>query len=114
MTYRVVMLKSAQEELRQLHSNYLVPNFGTKVAKEKYRLIKQSIELLKSNPCMGRPVPELIETGFEHFRQMVVEELNKIIYQIDDEKKVVYIHVFCSTRQDFETILRNRLLRGTM
>lgn len=111
MTYRVVMLKSAQEELRQLYNNYLVPNFGAVVAQEKYRLIKNSVELLKSNPRMGHPVPELLETGFERFRQMVIEGLNKIICQIDD-KKVVYIHVFCVTRQDFETILRKRLLCG--
>lgn len=112
MIYRVVLLRGAQAELRNLYTNYLVPNFGVEVARAAYRSIKESVALLKSNPRMGRPIPELTETGFEHYRQMVVEGLNKIIYQIDDEKKVVYIHIFCSTRQDFETILRNRLLGG--
>ncbi len=114
MTYRVVMLKSAQEELRHLYGDYLVPNFGVEVAQKQYRLIKNSVEMLKNHPRMGRPIPELLETGFDHFRQLVIEGLNKIVYQIDDDKKIVYIHVFCSVRQDFETILRNRLLRGTV
>ncbi len=112
MTYRVVFLKGAQAELMNLYANYLLPNFGAEVAREKYVAIKASVELLKSNPRMGRPIPELVETGFEHYRQMVVEDLNKIIYQIDDEKQIVYVHIFCSTRQDFETILHKRLLGG--
>jgi hypothetical protein len=28
-------------------------------------------------------------------------DLNTIIYQIDDEQKIVYVHIFCSIRQDF-------------
>lgn len=112
MTYRVVLLRSAQSELHDLVSNYLVPNFGVQIAREKFAAIKSSVDLLKENPRLGRPVPELEDTGFEHFRQMIVEDLNKIIYQIDDEKQTVYVHVFCSTRQDFETILRKRLLRS--
>lgn len=112
MTYRVVLLEGAQDELGRLYSDYLLPNFGVDVAREKYIAIKKTVELLKANPRMRRPVPELIETGFEHYRQMIVEDLNKIIYQIDDEKKIVYVHVFCSTRQDFETVLRRRLLGG--
>lgn len=112
MTYRVVLLKSAQFELHDLVTNYLIPNFGTQVAREKYAAIKRSVDLLKENPRLGRPVPELDDTGFEHFRQMIVEDLNKIIYQIDDEKQTVYVHIFCSTRQDFETLLRKRLLRS--
>ncbi|HJV79930.1 type II toxin-antitoxin system RelE/ParE family toxin [Noviherbaspirillum sp.] len=110
MTYRVVFLKSAQAELKSLYANYLLPRFGADVAREKYLAIKNAVELLKSNPRLGRSVPELSETGFEHYRQMIVEGLNKIIYQIDDEKKMVYVHIFCSTRQDFETIFRVRLL----
>jgi plasmid stabilization system protein ParE len=113
MTYRVVLLKSAQFELHDLVSNYLIPNFGAQAAREKYAAIKRSVDLLKVNPRLGRPVPELDDTGFEHFRQMIVEDLNKIIYQIDDEKQTVYVHIFCSTRQDFETLLRKRLLRST-
>ncbi|RJG07498.1 type II toxin-antitoxin system RelE/ParE family toxin [Noviherbaspirillum cavernae] len=112
MTYRVVLLKGAQAELRDLYHNYLVSNFGVDVAREKYAAIKKSVDLLKAHPEMGKPIPELTETGFEHYRQMVVENLNKIIYQIDDGKMIVYVHVFCSTRQDFETILRVRLLGG--
>jgi plasmid stabilization system protein ParE len=111
MSYRVVLLQDAQFELRDLYVNYLVPNFGHQSARDRYTAIKKSVELLKSNPRLGRAIPELVETGFDHYRQMVVEDLNKIIYQVDDEKKIVYVHIFCSTRQDFETILRKRLLR---
>lgn len=112
MTYRVLLLRSAQSELHDLVTNYLVPNFGAQVAREKYAAIRRSVDWLKENPRLGRPVPELEVTGFEHFRQMIVEELYKIIYQIDDEKQTVYVHIFCSTRQDFATLLRKRLLRS--
>lgn len=110
MTYKVVILHSAQTEIRNLYKDYLVPNFGQEVARRQYEAIKRSVLLLQFNPRLGRPVPELSETGFDHYRQMVVEDLNKVIYQVDDDKKVVYVHIFCSTRQDFETILRQRLL----
>lgn len=113
MSYRVLMLKSAREELLTLYHDYLVPNFGKEVAQEKYQLIKNTIDLLKTSPRTGRSVPELAETGFEHFRQLVIDGLSKIVYQIDDEKRVIYIHVFCATRQDFETVLRHRLLRSS-
>lgn len=110
MTYKVVVLQSAQAEIRNLYKDYLVPHFGQEIARRQYQAIKRSVLLLQSNPRLGRAVPELSETGFDHYRQMIVEDLNKIIYQIDDDRKVVYVHIFCSTRQDFETILRQRLL----
>ena len=87
-----------------------MPHFGQEIARRQYQAIKRSVLLLQSNPRLGRVVPELSETGFDHYRQMIVEDLNKIIYQIDDDRRVVYVHIFCSTRQDFETILRQRLL----
>lgn len=109
-SYKVVVLEGAQKELERLYSGYLLPEFGRVVAQKKYAAIKKSVNLLKTNPEMGTEILELSTLGFHYYRQVVVERLNKIFYQIDHSNKIVYVHIFCSTRQEFQTVLNQRLL----
>ncbi|HEY9461071.1 MAG TPA: type II toxin-antitoxin system RelE/ParE family toxin [Paralcaligenes sp.] len=109
-SYKVVVLEGAQKELRRLYSGYLLAEFGKAVAQKEYTAIKKSVNLLKTNPEMGTQIPGLSDLGFNHYRQMTVQRLNKIVYQIDRSHKTVYVHIFCSARQEFQTILNQRLL----
>jgi plasmid stabilization system protein ParE len=109
-SYKVVVLEGAQKELRRLYSGYLLPEFGRAVAQRNYAAIKKSVNLLKTNPEMGTEILGLSTLGFNHYRQMNVERLNKIVYQIDHSNRTVYVHIFCSTRQEFQTILNQRIL----
>lgn len=111
MTYRVKLLNDAQSEIKYLYA-YLESKFGEDTAKEKYGQIKSTIALLKTSPSLGTPIPELAGLGYDHYIQLLIGNLNKIVYEINDTDKRIYVHIFCSTRQDFETVLRLRLLRS--
>lgn len=110
MTYQVRVLKEAQKDLSGIHA-YVQSSFGSAVAARVYREIRDAIFLLKDNPMIGAPVTELIPLGMLQYRHMLVQKQNKVVYEIDEPGRTVYVHIICSTRQDYATVLYQRLLR---
>lgn len=110
MTYQVRLLKEAQKDLAAIHA-YVRTSFGSETAARVYSEIRNAIFLLKDNPRLGAPVSELLPLGMLQYRHMVVQKQNKVLYEIDEPGRAVYIHIICSTRQDYATVLYERLLR---
>lgn len=107
MTVNVVILGSAESDLRDLRS-YIIKNFGKDNWQISYRKIKASILQIRSHPESGRMPDELASLNLVQFRQ-VVSGMNRIIYELRND--TAYIHIICDTRKDLRSLLLKRILR---
>lgn len=103
---KVVVLRSAEADLKSLKS-YIVAKFGTKAWISSYAKIKESVAMIQSNPKAGRLPLELEGLGIAQYRQ-VLSGMNRIIYEVRDG--TAYIHLFCDSRRDLQTLLMKRLV----
>lgn len=110
MSYTVMLLEDAEKDLKNIHS-YIKNQFSRALANEIYINIKNNILLLQKNSYLGQIIPQLETLGMTNYRYLVVKNKNKIIYEIDESAKVIYIYLICNDRQDFDTILEKRLLQ---
>lgn len=107
MSLKVVILQSAQTDLKELRT-YLVRQFSTHIWQSTYTDLKTAILGLADLPYSG-PVPEEIEKlNLGQYRQIVLG-MNRIIYEV--REKTVFIHIIVDTRKSLPTLLMNRLLR---
>ncbi len=109
MSLRVVVLDAVKEDLRETDA-YLKRRFGEKVARRCYLEARESIRSLGSNPNIGTIIPELEEIQLTNFKQHVPNKSYRIIYELKAEEVVV--HVCCSTRRDFQSLLFLRLMKA--
>lgn len=107
MKYEVVILKSAEQDLRNLRT-YLLKSFGVDTWRESHDKIKAAIDNLKSFPYSG-VIPEMLEhINLAQYRQVIAGK-NRIIYEV--RRRIVYIHIVTDTRRDMKSLLTRRLLR---
>jgi plasmid stabilization system protein ParE len=57
----------------------------------------------------GRLIPELLDTGISHYRELIEKPWRIICHQID---KTVFIVAVLDSRRDLEALLLNRFGRG--
>jgi toxin ParE1/3/4 len=107
MTSRVVFLKSAEQDLKELR-RYVVREFGKETWQASLARIKDCAENIGAFPMGGSVPDELERLNLTQYRQ-VVSGMNRIIYEIRQE--IVYIHIVCDTRKDMKSLLTRRLLR---
>ncbi|WP_426176910.1 type II toxin-antitoxin system RelE/ParE family toxin [Massilia sp. TWR1-2-2] len=107
MTFRVVFLDSAEQDLKEL-KRYIVRNFGRIAWQNSYREIRTSIAALKLFPLSGRVPDELRNLQLSRYRQVIAGR-NRIIYELRQD--TIFIHIVCDARKDLRTVLITRLLR---
>ncbi|MGU7784752.1 type II toxin-antitoxin system RelE/ParE family toxin [Burkholderia sp. PU8-34] len=108
MTLRVVILRSAEADLKYL-KRYIQSNFGVETWQATYSKIKDAIAVIQSYPNRGWIPEELVNINLTQFRQ-VIAGMNRIIYEVRGD--VAYIHIVCDTRKDLKSLLMRRLLRS--
>ncbi|AOJ34351.1 type II toxin-antitoxin system RelE/ParE family toxin [Burkholderia metallica] len=106
MTLRVVILRSAEEDLKVL-KRYLVSNFGAEIWRAGYGQIKDAIASIRAFPKQGRTPDELANIDVGQYRQ-VVAGMNRIIYEVRAD--TLYVHIVCDTRKDLKSLLMRRLM----
>jgi toxin ParE1/3/4 len=109
MSYAVKIVDAAQADIRKLRQ-YLAQTFGTDTAQETYTHIKHVVGLLESQPQLGAVIPELAELGITTYRQILESTHCKIMYELDEQNQMNYVHIVCSTRQNFSEILYDRII----
>lgn len=107
MKYQVVLLQSAEQDLRQLRA-YLLKQFGGETWQNTYASIKDAINKLKNYPHSGSTPYALEQLNLSQYRQIISGQ-NRIIYEVRQE--TVYVHVIVDTRRDMKSLLTRRLLR---
>lgn len=109
MKHEVVILESAEQDLRDLRS-YLLKQFGRAAWLESYGKIKVVIDHLKTFPFSGVIPDELENINLAQYRQ-VLSGKNRIIYEVRQNR--VFVHLVADVRRDMKTLLTRRLLRFT-
>ncbi len=109
MSFKVVILDSAEQDLKELRS-YIVKNFSLKTWKAHYSKLKEGIRNLQNFPHTGSLPEEMEKLSLTQYRQ-VLSGMNRIIYEV--RQNVVYIHIIIDARRDMNTLLARRLLRAT-
>ncbi|MBP0605662.1 MULTISPECIES: type II toxin-antitoxin system RelE/ParE family toxin [Burkholderia] len=106
MTLRVVVLRSAEEDLKRL-KRYLVSNFGSATWQTSYRQIKDAIASIRAFPNHGRIPDELANISLGQYRE-VIAGINRIIYDVRGD--TIHVHIVCDTRRDLKSLLMRRLV----
>jgi mRNA-degrading endonuclease RelE of RelBE toxin-antitoxin system len=107
MNYKVVILASAEQDLKELKS-YVVKHFSLDVWNVTYAELKESIRNLKTFPFVSTIPEELVQLNLTHYRQ-IISGMNRVIYEVRQE--TIYIHIVADTRKDMKTLLTNRIMR---
>lgn len=101
MSFRVVFLGSAEQDLKDL-KGYVVKNFGKHVWQTSFSDIKETVLALKSFPSVGSIPEELRTLNLSQYRQ-VVSGRNRILYEVRQD--TIYIHLICDCRRDMRSLL---------
>ena len=108
MKYEVVILKSAEQDLRDLRT-YLLKNSGADTWQGSLNKTKAAVENLKTFPFSGVTPDALEQINLTQYRQVLAGQ-NRIIYEL--RQRIVYIHIVADTRRDMQSVLMRRLLRA--
>ena len=106
MTVQVVILHSAETDLRELR-DHIRRRFGAAAWNNSYAKIKQAAKRIATHPRAGRLPEELIDLNLMQYRQ-VLAGMNRIIYELRDG--TAYVHLICDARRDLRTLLMRRIL----
>jgi len=105
---RIVVLKSAEADFKELRSDFKAHH--TTAAHAHFILaFRQLVTDLKAFPDSGTPVEAAREVGMD-VRQRLCEEI-RVVYHHDRAHDIVYIRMFLPTRRDFLSHLTARILR---
>lgn len=107
MAFRVLMLKSAENGLKELKA-YVSKNFSVETWGVTYAKLKEAIRNLQEFPQAGVIPEELEKLNLTQFRQ-VLSGMNRIIYEVRQD--MIYIHMVVDARRDMRSLLTRRLLR---
>ena len=110
MSYTVYMLDDAEEELWKIPT-YIKNQFSKPLADKIYVGIRDSILMLETNPLLGTTIPQLAALGMTQWRQMVVMEKNRVVYEVEQSRKHIYIYLICTERQDYDAFLQRRIFK---
>ena len=61
--------------------------------------------LLADNPYLG-PVEPLLADRMQTYRSVVVAKLNKMVYYVEDDDKIIYVVAFWDCREEPATLAR--------
>lgn len=107
MIFRVVFLRSAENDLMELKT-YILKYFDIRTWHASYSKIKETIETLKAFPLAGKYPEEFASLNLAQYRQAISGE-NRVIYEV--RQQTVYIHLICDCRKDLAALLTRRLLQ---
>jgi toxin ParE1/3/4 len=107
MSMKIVVLESAEHDLKELRS-YIVKNLSLKTWQNTYNKIREIIRNLKTFPYAGSIPEEIEKLNLSQYRQ-VLSGMNRIIYEVRQD--TLYIHIIVDARRDLKSLLTRRLLR---
>lgn len=106
MPYSVVWTNTAKCDLQEI-TNYIAQDSIDNAFSVLEKLRRKASEL-NEHPQRGRLLPELLDTGVSHYREIISKPW-RIIYRI--EQQTVLVIAVLDSRRNLQTILLNRLSR---
>ena len=108
MGFRVVILDSAEQDLKELRA-YVLKNFSMETWITAYFKIKEAIRNLENFPQAGSIPEEIEKLNLTQYRQ-ILSGMNRVIYEVRQD--VIYVHIVVDARRDMNSLLTRRLLRA--
>lgn len=108
MSVRVVILKGAEADLRELR-HHVARRFGELAWGRTLHLIRAAIEQIAAHPDAGRVPDEISSLGLIQFREVLAGP-NRVVYEPRGD--VAYVHLVCDTRRDLKNVLLRRLVEA--
>ncbi|MDD5383733.1 MAG: type II toxin-antitoxin system RelE/ParE family toxin [Gallionella sp.] len=105
-SYRVLWTHTAQQDLTEIVEYIAQDSVADALA--ILSKLETKAALLITLPNRGRIVPELLQTGISHYRELVSASW-RIVYRV--ESRQVLIMAVLDSRRDLQTVLLNRLAR---
>jgi len=110
VAYTVNILDLAKQDIAARIA-YIRQRWGDVTADQAYLELMNKLELLATQPLMGRVVQQLANAGIIEFRILVHDQRTKILYELDEDEKTIIVHMIYSSTQNFQTLLYNRIIR---
>ncbi|NWF10985.1 type II toxin-antitoxin system RelE/ParE family toxin [Pseudomonas salomonii] len=107
MTFRVVILHSAKNDLKDIKS-YLIRQFSASTWQTTFESLKQAMRRLETQPYAGSIPEEIERLSMSQYRQ-VVSGMNRIIYEIREQ--TIYVHIIADTRKNLQALLLKNLIQ---
>lgn len=99
---RVVQTDSAKQQILDT-ARYIRREFGKKSKESFLQKVRETRRLLADNPYLG-PVEPLLAERAQSYRSVVVGSLNKMVYYIEEDEKVIYVVAFWDCRREPDTL----------
>ena len=103
----IIVLPDAQQDLLALQ-DYMLDKWGESAWEQAENEIFGKLRLIETGILDGTPIPELAAVGLNHYLNILTSH-HKLLYQRLDG--TIYLYLAASHRQDYPTLLMNRLLR---
>jgi plasmid stabilization system protein ParE len=110
MAYAVQILDLAKQDIIARIA-YIRQRWGDAKADQAYLGLMDKLDLLATQPLMGGAVQQLANAGIMEFRILVHDQHTKILYELDEDKETIVVHMIYSSSQNFQTLLYNRIIR---
>lgn len=107
MPYSIVILESAEQDLQEI-KRYVIQRFSSKAWKKTSTQLKATLKQLQQFPYSGN-IPQEIALFELHQFQQVICDMNRIVYEIEQDK--IFIHMIVDVRRDMKSLLMKRLIR---
>ena len=78
-------------------ANYIRKQFGAKRMKVFLKEVRSTTKMLSRNPNIG-PIDPLFEDRPIAYRYVIINNLSKLVYYIDDD--IIYVAAFWDTRRE--------------
>jgi plasmid stabilization system protein ParE len=101
-----IILPGAQDDLFELR-RYMLSRWNAAAWDKAEEEIFDRFSAVDAKPNLGKMVPELIELGVMNYFQTLTSH-HKIVYEPVNRK--TYIHIVANFSQDFQTVLKRRVL----
>ncbi|MGK5035581.1 type II toxin-antitoxin system RelE/ParE family toxin [Janthinobacterium sp. LB3P118] len=105
---RLVVLKSAAADFRELHSDFQARHAAA-TCEHFTPAFRQLFADLKTYPDSGAPIEEARDLGLD-VRQRLCHDI-RVVYHHDRAHGIVYIRMFLPTRRNFLSHLTTRILQ---
>lgn len=103
----IIVLPDAQQDLFALQ-DYMLDKWGESTWEQAENEIFGKLHLIETGILDGTPIPELAAVGLTNYR-IITTSNHKFLYQRLGE--TIYLYLAANHRQDYPTLLMNRLLR---
>jgi toxin ParE1/3/4 len=108
VSFSVQFTHDARADLADL-KEYVVQHRSMQAWRAELDHIKHAVTILQAHPNAGAVCPDLAALGITAYRQVLASHY-RIVYEVDDAARRIFVHIVCEQRRDLHALLMRRML----